>query len=130
VVDNLCNADVVNLSGDLTITTTTTPAKNGGYTVQSSSNARNLRGSRIAPPPAIGYHGSDGEETYSYYAPPPYPSSNETVHYTALIPEGKAPKMYLVMVIRETITADGTDIPLLERTYLLCSPPSHSAKAA
>jgi hypothetical protein len=128
VVDNLCNADVVNLSGDLTITTTTTPTKDGGYTVQSSSNARNLRGSRIAPPPAIGYHGSDGEDSYSYYAPPPYPSSHETVHYTALVPEGKAPKMYLVMVIRETIAADGTDIPTLERTYLLCTPPSRTGK--
>jgi hypothetical protein len=32
VLDNLCNADVVNLSGDMTIRTTTTPTSNGGYT--------------------------------------------------------------------------------------------------
>src|SRR4030095_1147396 len=67
VVDNLCNLDTVNLSGDLTITTTTTPTSNGGYTVRSSSVARDLRGQRIAPLPMINYRGSDGDNTYSYY---------------------------------------------------------------
>jgi hypothetical protein len=128
IVDNLCNADVVNLSGDLTITTTTKPTGDGGYTVKSSSVAKNLKGSRIAPPPAIGYHGSDAEDSYSYVAPPPYPSSHEDVHYTALIPEGKAPKMYLVVVTLDTTTADGTTVPVLERTYLSCTPPTRTHK--
>ncbi len=128
VLDNLCNLDVVNLSGDLTITTTTTPAGNGGYTVRSSAVARDLEGSRIAPPPAIGYRGSDGENTYSYFAPPPYPSTHRVVHWTTLIPEGNAPRMYLVLVIRETITADGTVIPVFERAYLACKKPSCSHK--
>src|SRR6478609_9118737 len=75
VVDNLCNGDVVNLSGDMRIITTTTPTRNGGYTVNSSTIAKGLRGERIAPPPAIGYHGDDVTNTFSYYAPPPYPST-------------------------------------------------------
>jgi hypothetical protein len=128
VADNLCNGDVVNLSGDLTITTTTTPARNGGYTVQTSAVARDLRGTRIAPPPMIGYRGADGENTYSYYAPPPFPSTHRVVHWTTLIPDGNAPRMYLVLVIRETIAADGTVIPVFERAYLVCKQPSCSAK--
>nr|WP_296076146.1 hypothetical protein [uncultured Actinoplanes sp.] len=128
VVDNLCNLDVVNLSGDLTITTTTTPARNGGYSVRTSAVARDLRGTRIAPLPMIGYRGSDSENTYSYYAPPPFPSTHEVVHWTTLIPDGNAPRMYLVLVIRETITADGTVIPVFERAYLVCKQPSCSAK--
>jgi len=128
VVDNLCNADVVNLSGDMTITTTTTPARNGAYTVRTSAVANNLRGQRIAPPPMIGYRGDDRENTYSYIAPPPYPSTHQVVHWTALIPEGNAPRMYLVLVIRETTTADGTTIPVFERAYLVCKQPACSAK--
>jgi hypothetical protein len=127
-LDNLCNGDVVNLSGDMTITTTTTPAGNGGYTVRSSADARNLRGERIAPPPAIGYRGADSENTYSYYAPPPFPSTHRVVHWTTLIPNGNAPRMYLVLVIRETIAADGTVIPVFEHAYLVCKQPSCSAK--
>ena len=128
VLDNLCNGDVVNLSGDMTITTTTTPTRDGGYTVRSSAVARDLRGTRIAPLPAIGYRGGDGENTYSYYAPPPYPSTHRVVHWTTLIPEGKAPRMYLVLVIRETIAADGTVIPVFESAYLVCKQPSCSSK--
>jgi hypothetical protein len=128
VVDNLCNTDVVNLSGDMTITTTTTPAPNGAYTVQTSSLAKNLKGSRIAPPPAIGYRGTDGEDSYSYVAPPPYPSTHEDVHYTKLVPQGKAPTMYLVVVFLDTTTADGTTVPVLERSYLACTPPSRGHK--
>jgi hypothetical protein len=124
VLDNLCNLDVVNLHGDLHITTTTTPRRNGGYTVKSTAIARNLRGERIAPLPAIRYRGGDGENTYSYYAPPPYPSSHRVVHWTKLIPSGDEPRMYLVLVIREQILADGTVVPVLERTYLSCKPPA------
>src|SRR3954447_24227580 len=127
-LDNLCNGDVVNLSGDMTITTTTTPAGNGGYTVRSSADARNLRGERIAPLPAIGYRGADSENAYSYYAPPPFPSTHRVVHWTTLIPDGNAPRMYLVLVIRETIAADGTVIPVFERAYLVCRQPTCSAK--
>lgn len=129
VLDNLCNGDVVNLSGDLHITTTTTPRANGGYTVESSATAPDLRGSRIAPLPAISYRGGDGENTYSYYAPPPYPSSHRVVHWTKLVPSGNAPTMYLVIVIRETIAADGTPaVPTLERVYLRCTEPKCSSE--
>jgi hypothetical protein len=128
VVDNLCNADVVNLSGDMTITTTTTPARNGGYTVRTSADARDLRGERIAPIPPIGYRGADSENTYSYYAPPPFPSSHRVVHWTTLVPDGNAPRMYLVLVIRETILADGTVVPVFEGAYLVCKQPYCSAK--
>ena len=128
VVDNLCNGDVVNLSGDMRIVTTTRPTGNGGYTVQSSATAKGLQGERIAPPPTIGYHGDDATNTFSYYAPPPYPATHEVVHWTKLIPEGNAPTMYLVTVLRETTTADGTTVPVFERAYLVCKPPHCSSK--
>jgi len=128
VLDNLCNADVVNLHGDLRIITTTKPTGNGGYTVRSTSIARDLRGERIAPPPPIGYHGDDGENTFAYYAPPPYPSTFRVVHWTRLIPEANAPSMYLVLVLRETVMADGTVVPVFERTFLVCRQPSYSSK--
>jgi hypothetical protein len=127
VVDNLCNGDVVNLSGDMRVITTTTPTRNGGYTVRSSTIAKDLRGERIAPPPVIGYHGDDVTNSYSYYAPPPYPSTHQVVHWTKLVPEGNAPTMYLVIVLRET-TANGTTVPVLERTYLVCQQPSCSSQ--
>jgi hypothetical protein len=125
VLDNLCNGDVVNLSGDMTITTTTTPRSDGSYTVKSSAIAKGLTGSRIAPPPVIGYKGDDAENTYSYVAPPPYPSTHTVTHWTKLVPQGNAPTMYLVTVLRETTLADGTTVPVLDRAYLACSPPSH-----
>jgi hypothetical protein len=128
VLDNLCNADVVNLSGDLHIRTTTTPRGNGGFTVTSSASATGLRGTRIAPTPEIRYRGDDVENTFSYYAPPPYPSTHRVVHWTRLIPSAKAPSMYLVLVLRETITADGRAVPTFERAYLVCSQPSCSSE--
>jgi hypothetical protein len=128
VLDNLCNGDVVDLHGDLRIITTTKPTGNGGYTVRSTAIARGLQGERIAPLPTIGYHGDDGENTFTYYAPPPYPSTFRVVHWTRLVPEGNAPSMYLVLVLRETITADGTVVPVFERAFLVCKPPPCSAK--
>jgi hypothetical protein len=128
VVDNLCNADVVNLSGDATITVTTTPRSNGGYTVRSSFIAPNLRGTRILPPPPIGYKGDDRENAYSYYAPAGS-STHRVVHWTKLVPQGNAPTMYLVVVIREAILADGTPaVPVFERAYLICRQPTCSSQ--
>ncbi len=62
-----------------------------------------------------------GRTRYSYYAPPPQPSTHRYTHWTKLVPEGNAPTMYLVVVIRETILADGTPVPVAERAYLKCS---------
>jgi hypothetical protein len=123
-VINLCNADVVNLHGDAYLTVTTTPHRNGGYTVRSSMRAPNLTGERIFPPPVIGYRGDDAENAYSYYSPPPGPSSHRVAHWTKLVPQGNAPTMYLVIVIRETIAMDGTPLVSVERAYLVCKPPS------
>jgi len=119
---NLCNGDVVNLSGDLYITTTTTQNSNGSYTVDSVAAAPNLTGNRIAPPPPIGYKGQDVETSHSYNAPPPYPSSFDDYHYTKLVPQGKGPVMYLVVALRETVAPDGTTVPTLDKTYLVCDP--------
>jgi hypothetical protein len=123
-LDNLCNGDVVNLSGDMRIVTVTRPAKNGGYTVTSTSTARNLRGERIAPLPAIPYSGDQTENSFSYYAPPPYPSTSRVAHWTRLVPQGKAPTMWLVVVLRYTIAADGSLVPVAERANLTCTQPS------
>jgi hypothetical protein len=124
VVNNLCNADTVNLHGQETITTQTTPTSNGGYKVVSILQARNLTGSRIAPLPAYGYTGDDTQNTYSYEAPPPYPTTVSLLHWTKLVPQFNAPAMWLVVVTREVITADGTAIPTVDRAYLTCTQPS------
>jgi hypothetical protein len=122
VLDNLCNgAEPVALSGDLMIVTRTTPDARGGYTVQSSSDAHNLQGQGLVS--MYGYEGDDGEDSYAHYAPPPYPSTQSVVHYTRLVPKGPAPSEYLVVVLRETVLADGTVVPTLDRTYLTCRPP-------
>jgi hypothetical protein len=124
VVNNLCNADTVNLHGQETITTQTTPTSNGGYKVVSILQARNLTGSRIAPLPAYGYTGDDTQNTYSYEAPPPYPTTVSLLHWTKLVPQANAPAMWLVVVTREVITADGTAIPTVDRAYLTCTQPT------
>jgi hypothetical protein len=124
VIDNLCNLDVVNVSGDLTIKVTTTPTRNGGYTVRSTASGWNFTGNRVAPPPPIGYTAADVEQSYTRYAPPPSPAySFSDVHWTKLVPQGPAPTMYLVIVLRETILADGTAVTTLDRAYLVCAEP-------
>jgi hypothetical protein len=124
VIDNLCNADVVNVSGDLTIRVTTTPRRDGGFTVLSDASAWDLSGNRVAPLPQIGYTAADVEQSYSRYAPPPSPAySFSDVHWTKLVPQGPAPTMYLVVVLRETIFVDGTAATTLDRVYLVCKEP-------
>jgi hypothetical protein len=125
VIDNLCNrVDVVNVSGDLTIRVTTTPTRDGGYTVRSTASAWHLTGNRVFPAPPIGYTAADVEQSYSRYAPPPSPAySFSDVHWTKLVPQGPAPTMFLVIVLRETILADGTAVTTPERTYLVCTEP-------
>ncbi len=121
---NACNGDVVVLSGEIRIVTVTRPTRNGGYTVTSTTTAKDLRGERIAPPPAIGYLGEQTENSYSYYAPPPSPASTSRVaHWTKLVPQGKAPTMWLVVLFRLTTIADGTTLPTAERAYLTCTQP-------
>jgi hypothetical protein len=118
VMQNMCNGEFVNLNGDMIITTRSTPTSRGGYTMQSSAVAHNLQGQAIVS--QMGYEGDDVEDSYAYYAPPPYPSTFSDAHYTRLVPKGPAPSMYLVVVLRETVAADGTAIPTLDRTYLTC----------
>lgn len=127
-VTNLCNADVVVLNGDLYIRETTTPARNGGYTVQSTINGKNLTGYGL--PSTLNYRGEDREQSYAYYAPPPYPSTFYDAHYTKLVPQGNAPSMYLLIVLKEVVMADGTVVPVIDSAYLVCQQPrpcaSHS----
>jgi hypothetical protein len=122
---NLCNKDVVNLHGTAHLRTATTPTSNGGMRVASSLREINLTGQRITPP-MYGYTGDNTENTYSYTAPPPYPTTVRLVHWTKLVPRYNAPSMWLVVVVREVINADGTTVPAPERAYLTCTqPPSH-----
>ena len=124
VVENLCNKDTVNLHGQLVMTTATTPTSNGGLRIVSSDAGEPPHRERIAPPPAYGYLGSDNQDSYSYIAPPPYPTTYSERHWTKLTPQVNAPAMWLVVVTREVITADGTAVPAVERAYLTCSQPS------
>jgi hypothetical protein len=125
VVENKCNLDTVNLHGQETITTSTTALSNGGYRVVSSLRANNLTGERIAPLPAYGYKGDDIENTNTYDAPPPNPTTSVTLlHWTRLVPQVNAPSMWLVIEFREVIAADGTAVPTVDRAYLSCTQPS------
>jgi hypothetical protein len=45
------------------------------------------------------------------------------LHWTKLVPQRKAPVMWLVVVMRYTIAADGTLVPVAQGAYLACSPP-------
>ena len=125
VVDNLCNGDVVNLHGDLQVTETTTPGKNGSYTIRSSTNGRDLRGETVVATglTPMAYRGQDREDSTQHIAPPPYPSTFDDTHWTALFPEGPAPTMYLVIVLRWTVAADGTAGPMINRMFLQCQKP-------
>jgi hypothetical protein len=71
-----------------------------------------------------GYVGDDTQNTYSYQAPPPYPTTVTLLHWTKLVPQYKAPAMWLVLVTREVINADGTTVPAVTGAYLVCSQPS------
>ena len=48
---NACNADVIAFSGDMYLTTTTTPRSDGSDTVRTSAVAPNLTGDKIGPLP-------------------------------------------------------------------------------
>jgi hypothetical protein len=121
---NLCNADVIAFSGDMYITTTTTPDGNGGYYVRTSARAPNLKGDKIGPTePYYSYVGSDTENAYTYFAPPPQPSSREVAHWTKLTPNAKAPSMFLVVVSRQTVNPNGSVVTVAQRAYLACRPP-------
>ena len=120
-LENLCNADAVVLNGDLHIRTTTTQLSNGGVQVVSTINGRNLTGFGL--PSALDYKGENREYSYSYTAPPPGIGTFLVTQYTKLVPQGNAPTMYLVVVLREVVLSDGTTVPTLDRTYLVCQQP-------
>jgi hypothetical protein len=131
-IDNLCNLDAVVVSGDLNITVTTTPRRDGGYTVRSTAAAWRLSGNRVFPEPQIGYKAADVEQSNTYYAPPPSPAwSTYDVHWTKLVPQGPAPTMYLVIVTRLTVLSDGSTLmtPDPVRTYLVCTEPCRQSAA-
>ena len=125
ISDNLCSssAEPVALAGDFTVTLTTTALANGAYVVRSSTVAHNLKGTGLIS--MVPYNGQDTENSYQYNAVPPYPSSFSDVHWTKLVPKSsKIPAMWLVVVVREVVLADGTPIPTIDRSYLACHQPT------
>jgi hypothetical protein len=128
VLTNLCNnAEPVQLSGDEYITTTTTPTSNGGFTVTASIVAPNLTGTGLVS--MVAYRGVDGQQTFSYFAPPPFPSTYDVTLYTVLKPLSSTIKsMYLVTRIRQTIAFDGMPITTFQDVSLTCTQPRCSAQ--
>jgi hypothetical protein len=125
ILDNLCaNDEPVQLSGDEYITTTTTARSDGGYTVRASIVAPNLKGTGMLT--GIPYRGVDGQTTYSYAAPAPFPAVDDVTLYTVLKPQYQLPSMYLVTVIRETIAFDGTPLTTFRSISLTCKQPTCS----
>jgi hypothetical protein len=80
----------------------------------------------VIPLPAIPYTGADVEQNHQYVADPPYPSTVSDYHFTKLVPHPSGPIMYLVIVMRVVILADGTAIPTLNGIYLTCAQPCKS----
>ena len=121
---NLCNQQVVNMQGEEYITVTTTPTSNGGYTVQSVASAPNLTGATVPPQPPVAYTGQDVETSHSYYAPPPNPASTVyDAHWTKLVPQqANSQSMYLIVVYKIVVLADGTALPTVNGVYLVCRP--------
>jgi hypothetical protein len=126
VLTNLCNnAEPVQLSGDEYITTTTTPTSDGGVKVTASIVAPNLTGSGLVS--MVPYRGVDGQRTFSYFAPPPFPSTYDVTLFTVLRPVGAIPSMYLVTQIRQTIAFDGIPVTTFQNVSLTCTQPKCSA---
>jgi len=121
---NLCNNDFVELAGDETIRVTRTTNSDGSSTVRSTLIAPNLTGKRAAPLPMIGYRGADAHQNYAYYAPAHFPYTLTVIHWQKLVPQGPAPTMYLVTVLRETLL-DSSSAPVVtvDRLYLACTEP-------
>jgi hypothetical protein len=125
-LENVCNGNLVNMSGVLYIVTATSPPDSrGGVTVISTLSAPNLSGYTIEPQPYIEYRGGDGMNTYQYNALPPYRSSYRVLHWTKLVPKARnQPSMWLVVVIQETITTSTSGAaPVVKQVYLSCSEP-------
>jgi hypothetical protein len=127
VLDNLCaDAEPVALSGDEYITTTTKQRRDGSYTVKASIVAPNLKGTGLVS--NIPYSGVDGQHTFSYVAPPPFPTTYDVTLFTVLKPAYKLKSMYLITGIRQTIAFDGTPITTFRSLSLTCKKPKCSAK--
>jgi hypothetical protein len=124
VLTNDCNGDVVNLSGKLHVSTKITVSRDGGYTVRSAAAVRDLRGTRIAPAPAIAYYGADGDNAFSSYDAPANPSTHRVTHWSRLVSQGAVANMFLNLVLRETIAADGTVLTVFERADVDCRQPN------
>ena len=123
VLTNLCaENEPVALSGDEYITTTTTPRPDGSFTVTASIVAPNLTGTGMVS--NIPYSGVDGQQTYSYIATPPFPSTYDVTLFTILRPAYKLASMYLVTVIRQTIAFDGTPVTTFRSVSLTCKQPT------
>jgi hypothetical protein len=125
ILDNLCaGAEPVSLSGHEYITTTTTPRAGGGFTVRASIVAPDLIGAGMVS--QIPYHGVDGQQTYEYVAPAPYPSTSDVTLYTLLQPLYGLPTMYFVTVLRQVVLSDGTAVTTFRDMRLTCTQPKCS----
>jgi hypothetical protein len=120
IVTNQCNGDIVNLHGNLTIVTAITRTSGGGSRQVSLSIAPDLVGEDVVNGSA--YRAVEAEFTYALLAPAGF-GPFVAVTWTLLVPqEGGAATVFVVTVLKETIQADGTITPTLERVYLVCGP--------
>jgi hypothetical protein len=125
VITNACNGEEVVVSGQLQLMVTTTPAPGGGEIVRSRAISKGLRGVGLTS--GITYRARDAEASLVHQAPAPGPSQFLNTHVTRLIPQGDAPAMFLFMVVKGTLAADGTVLSVeLEKTYTSCRGPGET----
>jgi hypothetical protein len=118
VVQNACNGEPVGLHGQLHVRELITPAPDGGSVIRSLTLSEGLTGTGAVT--GVTYQALDAEASVTHSAPGPGPYTFSDAHVDLLAPQGAAPAFVVVMVLRETVAADGTATVSLDRTYSFC----------
>jgi hypothetical protein len=109
-------ADVVNLSGDIHITITTTADKRGGYHVTNHLNSQ-LSGVSITT--GTKYVNSETQDE-DWYARAPWPAVHTHTYDFLLISNNGTPDYVLHMTMHETVTAGGVPTATVDNFSMDC----------
>jgi hypothetical protein len=108
--------DVVNLSGDIHVTITTTNDRRGGYHVTNHLNSQ-LSGVSITT--RTKYVNSETKDE-DWYAGAPWPAVHTHTHDFLLISNNGTPDYVLHMTMHETVTAGGVPTATVDNFSMEC----------
>jgi hypothetical protein len=109
-------ADVVNLSGDIHVTITTTADKRGGYHVTNHLNSQ-LSGVSITT--GTKYVNSETQDE-DWYARAPWPAVHTHTYDFLLVSNNGTPDYVLHMTMHETVTAGGVPTATVDQFWMDC----------